>query len=196
VLLVVVDAQLAARARAPERGDGAAHGVDGDPVVVLCDAEEHRHRLERAGRHAVEVRRAEQRAGEDRRGAVGLGPPGEVLGEDARALREADQRHLRAGAPGRRHRGLDGLQRPAQPRLVVLERVVEAARVPGALGRARRDVGDGVVESEPACEVEHPLGVEAAPVEEHGGDRSVRVAGRERLGRQVRVRRHGERICS
>jgi hypothetical protein len=113
--------------------------------------------------------------------------------DDARALGEADegdggQRASVAAGPGDRR--LDGLQRPSQPRLVVLHRVVEAARIPRAPGRAGQDVGHLVVEREALRGLEHELGVEVAAVDEDGGHSGVGIAGAHQPGAEVRVAHH------
>jgi hypothetical protein len=193
VLLVVVNVQVAARPRAPEGRDGVADGVDRDPVVVPRDPEEHGQAVDRADGHPV-GRGAEQRPREDGGGAVGLGSAGEVLGDDAGALREADQRdagQCAAAAARLCDRRLDRLERPAQAGLVVLHRVVEAPRVPGAIGGAGEDVGDVVVEAEAGHElVEHVLGVLVAAVHDHRCHRGAGVAGGGRLRAEMRVVRH------
>ena len=86
-----------------------------------------------------------------------------------------------------RDRRLDGLQRPSQPRLVVLHRVVEAARIPRAPGRAGQDVGHLVVEREALRGLEHELGVLVAAVDEDRGDSGVGIAGAHQLGAEMRV---------
>ena len=71
-----------------------------------------------------------------------------------------------AGVGREPERVLDGLERPAQLRLVVGERVEVPAVVPGVLRGDREQVGD-VVERQPGGHVEHELLVLITAVDEH-----------------------------
>ncbi|MCZ7684138.1 MAG: hypothetical protein M5U28_37340 [Sandaracinaceae bacterium] len=139
-----------------------------DPAVAIAHAEQHARAAQARAHGGLLLAPADARPGDGHEPAEALLAPREELDRQARALREAEEVHLRG-----LHLGQDGVDQRAQRgerALEVLAVLGEARavrlRVPGVLRRLRREDADPrIVAHQIERALQHAVGVRAAAVD-------------------------------